>query len=39
MNCLLNIDKSDADTCTDGRKCIHVGLQIAKFIANFKKEE
>jgi len=33
------IDKSDADTSMDGHKCIHVLLQIAQFIANFKEEE
>ena len=33
------IDTSDADTCMDGHKCIHVGLHVAQFIANFREEE
>ena len=33
------MDKSDADTCTDGHKYTHVGLQLGQFVANFREEE
>jgi hypothetical protein len=31
------IDKVDADKCTDGVECIHLGVQIGQFMENFKK--
>lgn len=31
------IDKADADKCMEGVECIHLGVQIAQFLENFKK--
>ncbi len=30
------IDKSDADECMDGLKCVHLGVQLGEFIKNFE---
>ena len=30
------LDKSDADECLEGTKCIHLGVQIAEFLADFE---
>ena len=30
------IDKADADKCMEGVECIHLGVQIAQFLENFK---
>ncbi len=30
------IDKADADKCMDGKECVHLGVQIAQFLDNFK---
>jgi hypothetical protein len=30
------LDKSDADECIDGVKCIHLGVKIGEFIHNFE---
>lgn len=32
-----HLDKTDADECMDGIKCIHLGVQIGQFIRNFEK--
>ncbi len=29
------LDKSDADECMDGTKCIHLGLKIGEFVKNY----
>jgi hypothetical protein len=31
------LDKSDADECLQGKKCIHLGVQIAQFLADFEE--
>ena len=31
-----HIEKTDADECMDGIKCIHLGVQIDQFIRNFE---
>jgi hypothetical protein len=31
------MDKSDADECLEGKKCIHLGVQLAEFIADFEE--
>jgi hypothetical protein len=31
------LDKSDADECIEGKKCIHLGVQIAEFIDDFEE--
>ena len=33
------IDKSEADECMDGAKCIHLGMKIGEFIKNCELEE
>lgn len=30
------LDKSDADECMNGLKCVHLGVKIGEFIKNFK---
>ncbi len=30
------LDKSDADECMDGYKCVHLGVRIGEFIKNFE---
>ncbi len=30
------LDKSDADECIQGKKCIHLGVQIAQFLEDFE---
>ena len=30
------LDKSDADECMDGLKCVHLGVHIGEFIKNFE---
>jgi hypothetical protein len=30
------IDKVDADKCMEGVECVHLGVQIAQFLENFK---
>ena len=34
-----HIEKTDADECMDGVKCIHLGVQISQFIRNFEVRE
>jgi hypothetical protein len=31
------LDKADADECMAGKKCIHLGVQIAQFLADFEE--
>lgn len=31
------LDKQDADECMQGEKCIHLGIQIAEFLADFEE--
>ena len=31
------LDKQDADECLEGKKCIHLGVQVAEFIADFEE--
>ena len=31
------MDKQDADECMEGKKCIHLGVQIAEFLADFEE--
>jgi len=31
------IDEADADKCLEGVECVHLGVQIAQFLENFKK--
>lgn len=33
------LDKSDADECMYGVKCVHLGVKIGEFIKNFEIEE
>jgi hypothetical protein len=33
------LDKSDADECMDGVKCVHLGVKIGEFIKNFETGE
>ena len=33
------IDRSDADECMEGMKCLHLGVKIGEFVKNFKLEE
>ena len=33
------LDKSDADECMNGVKCVHLGIKFGEFIKNFKKLE
>jgi len=30
------LEKSDADECMDGVKCVHLGVQVGEFINNFE---
>jgi hypothetical protein len=30
-----HLDKTDADECMNGVKCVHLGVQIGQFIKNF----
>lgn len=32
------LDKSDADECMNGVKCVHLGVKVAEFIKNFSGE-
>lgn len=34
LNTYLN--RQDADECIEGKKCIHLGVQIAEFLADFE---
>ncbi len=31
------LDKQDADECMEGKKCIHLGVQIAQFLYDFEQ--
>ena len=31
------LDKQDADECMGGKKCIHLGVQIAQFLTDFEQ--
>ena len=33
------LDKSDADECMEGMKCVHLGVKIGEFVKNFEAEE
>ena len=33
------LDKPDADSCIEGKKCVYLGLHIAEFVKNFEIEE
>jgi predicted transport protein len=33
------LDKPDADSCIEGKKCVYLGLHIAEFVKNFEEEE
>lgn len=33
-----HLETKDADECMDGRKCIHLGVQIKEFIENVKQD-
>ena len=33
------IDRSDADECMEGMKCVHLGVKIGEFVKNFESEE
>ena len=35
---ITHLEAKDADECMDGRKCIHLGVQIKEFIENVKQE-
>lgn len=30
------LDKTDADECMDGVKCVHLGVKLGEFIKNFE---
>lgn len=30
------LDKSDADECMEGVKCVHLGVKIGEFVKNFE---
>jgi predicted transport protein len=32
-----HLETKDADECMDGKKCIHLGVQLKEFIDNFKQ--
>ncbi len=32
------LEKSDADECMNGVKCIHLGVKVGEFIKNFEAE-
>lgn len=32
------LEKSDADECMEGVKCIHLGVKVGEFIKNFEAE-
>jgi hypothetical protein len=31
------LNKEDADECMEGKKCIHLGVQIGEFLADFEE--
>ncbi len=33
------LDKSDADECMNGVKCVHLGIKIGEFVINFEEGE
>jgi len=33
------LEKPDADSCIDGKKCVYLGLHIAEFLKNFELRE
>jgi hypothetical protein len=33
------LEKSDANECIDGKKCVYLGLHIAEFVKNFEDAE
>lgn len=33
------LEKSDANECIDGKKCVYLGLHIAEFVKNFEGGE
>ena len=33
------LEKEDADSCIEGKKCVYLGLHIAEFVKNFESEE
>ncbi len=33
------LDKSDADECMEGMRCVHLGVKIGEFIDNFEAGE
>ncbi len=32
-----HLETNDADECMDGKKCVHLGVQLKEFIDNFKQ--
>jgi hypothetical protein len=32
-----HLEAKDADECMDGRKCVHLGVQLKEFIDNFEQ--
>jgi len=34
---ITHLETKDADECMDGRKCVHLGVQLKEFIDNFKQ--
>ena len=34
---ITHLETQDADECMDGKKCIHLGVQLKEFIDNFKQ--
>ncbi len=34
-----HLDRGDADGCLEGVECVHFGVQIGQFVANFGAEE
>ena len=33
------LEKDDADSCMEGKKCVYLGLHIAEFVKNFEMRE
>ena len=31
-----HLERRDADACLEGKECVHLGVQIGQFIANYK---
>lgn len=34
-----HLEKTDADACMEGQKCVYLGVQIGQFIKNFEAQE